>query len=314
MTLLPMTLNQALPFLVHQTDMSGRLVQLTDVAQDIATRRDFPLPVQGLLAEASAVAGALRSLLKFQGRLIIQARGKGPVSMIVAQADADGGLRATAELDRERLNTYGKMPSFYAMLGEGYVAFTLDRGADFERTQGVVELKKDGLAASLQNYFDLSDQVNMRLISAAAQVDGAWVAGAIALQRLPLLGGTGASDSTAAGQVMGERKGTQMGDEEAAEAHWQEALALLGTLKTSELTDPGLPSEDLLYRLFHEQGVQVAEADALTRTCHCDAERFIAALRTLGEDDLTEIFQDGAAESVCEFCGTVHRAGPEDLG
>ena len=305
--------NQALPFLVHQTDMSGRLVKLTDVADDIATRRNFPLPVQGLLAEASAMAGALRSLLKFQGRLIIQARGKGPVSIIVAQADADGGLRATAELDGERLSAYGKMPSFYAMLGEGYVAFTLDRGADFERTQGVVELKQEGLAASLQNYFDLSDQVNLRLISTASQVDGKWVAGAIALQRLPLLGGEGAADSSAAGRVAGERKGAQMGAEEAAEEMWQEALAFLGTLKPEELTDLNLSSQDLLYRLFHEQGVQVAEADALVRTCHCDAERFIAALKTLGENDLDEIFQDGAAESVCEFCGTVHRAERADV-
>ena len=83
--------NQSLPFLVHQTDMSGRLVQLTHVAQDLATRREFPPAVQALIVEAAAVAGALRSLLKFQGKLIIQAKGKGPVSMLVAQADADGG-------------------------------------------------------------------------------------------------------------------------------------------------------------------------------------------------------------------------------
>ena len=308
-----MSVNQALPFLIHKTDMSGRLVQLTDVAQDLATRRAFPPAVQGLIVEAAAIAGALRSLLKFQGRLIVQARGKGPLAMLVAQADADGGLRATAELSGDRLKAYGSWPSFYALLGEGYVAFTLDRGADFERTQGVVELQREGLAASLQLYFDMSDQVNLRLLSAARQVNGAWVAGALALQRLPLLGGEGAADSTAAGQVAGQRQGAALGDEEEAEEQWQEALALLSTLCAEELTDPNLESADLLYRLFHEQGVQVAEADALVRTCHCDAERFIAALKTLSQGDLDEIFEDGAAESTCEFCGTTHRATRADI-
>ena len=293
--------------------MSGRLVQLTDVAQDLATRRDFPPPVQGLIAEAAALAGALRSLLQFQGRLIIQARGKGPVSMIVAQADSDGGLRATAELKGERLNAYGDWPSFYAMLGEGYVAFTLDRGADFEQTQGVVELQREGLAASVEHYFSMSDQVNLRLLSATRQVDGAWVAGALALQRLPLLGGEGAADSTAAGKEVGQRQGQTLGDEEKLEDQWQTALAFLNTVSDQELTDPMLASTDLLYRLFHEQGVQIAEADALSRTCHCNAERFIAALRTLGPQDLEEIFQDGPAESTCEFCGTTYSVDKDHI-
>ena len=59
--------------------------------------------------------------------------------------------------------------------------------------------------------------------------------------------------------------------------------------------------------------MQIAEADALIRTCHCNAERFIAALSTLGQADLDEIFQDGAAESTCEFCGTTYVARREDL-
>ena len=305
--------NQSLPFLVHQTDMSGRLVQLDTVAQDLATRRDFPPAVQGLIIEAAAIAGALRSLLKFQGRLIIQAKGKGPVSMIVAQADPDGGLRATADLAGDRLKAYGEWPSFYAMLGEGYVAFTLDRGADFERTQGIVELKPEGLAASLQHYFDQSDQVSLRLISGSRLTEAGWVTGALALQRLPLLGGEGAADSSAAGQSYGAREGEKLGQEEVAETLWEEALALLHTLSVEELTDPNLPGQDLLYRLFHEQGVQVAEADALSRTCQCDKERFIVALKSLSAEDLAEIFEAGPAESTCEFCGTTYVATPEDL-
>lgn len=305
--------NQSLPFLLHETDMSGRLVQLDSVAQDLATRREFAPAIQGLIAEAAAVAGALRSLLKFQGKLIIQAKGKGPVSMLVAQAEPDGGLRATASVDEARLEAYGKWPSFYALLGEGYVAITLDRGADFERTQGVVSLQSEGLAASVQHYFDQSDQVNLRLISGARQVDGDWVAGAIALQRLPLLGGEGAADSTASGQAYGAREGEKIGQEEAAVALWEEALALMHTLTIDELTDPSLPSQDLLYRLFHDQGVQVAEADALLRTCACDRDRFIVALKSLPAEDLAEVFAYGTASSTCEFCGTTYEAQPEDL-
>lgn len=305
--------NQSLPFLLHETDMSGRLVKLTHVAQDLATRRDFPPAVQGLIVEAAAIAGALRSLLKFQGKLIIQARGKGPVSMVVAQADADGGLRATADLAGDRLNAYGDWPSFHAMLGAGYVAFTLDRGADFERTQGVVELQAAGLAASLQHYFDQSDQVSLRLVSGAQHRQGGWVAGALALQRLPRMGGEGAADSTASGQTYGERSGEKLGEEETAEALWTDALAMLQTLSQAELTDPNLPSQDLLYRLFHEQGVQVSEADALMRTCTCDKDRLLVALKSLGAEDLAEVFADGVAESICEFCGTTYTARPEDL-
>ena len=305
--------NQALPFLVHETDISGRLVQLTDVAQDIASRRTLPIPVQGLLAEAVAIAGAMRSLLQFQGKLIIQAKGKGPVSMLVAQATPDGGLRATANVDEKRLKAYGKIPSFYALLGEGYVAFSLDRGSDFDLTQGIVELQKEGLAASLQHYFDQSDQISLRLISAAKFRDTGWVSGAIAIQRLPLIGGEGATDSAASGQTYGERTGAKIGHEEIAKDMWDEVLTLFNTTKASELTDPNLSGQQLLYRLFHEQGVRVAEPEGLTRFCVCDKERFVIALQSLNEADLSEVFTDGQASSTCEFCGTTYTASREEL-
>ena len=310
MTTLP---NESLTFLLHQTDMSGRLVRLTDVAQDLATRQDFPPAVQGLIVEAAAVAAALRSLLKFQGKLIIQAKGKGPVSMLVAQAEADGGLRATATVNGERLAAYGSWPSFYALMGEGYVALTLDRGGDFERTQGIVALQKAGFAATLQHYFDQSDQVSLRLVSGARQAEQGWVAGALVLQRLPRIGGEGAADSTASGKAYGARAGEKLGQEEAAQLQWQAALALLETLTVGELCTPDLSSTALLYRLFHEQGVRAAEAEPLRRTCVCDRSRFLLALRSLPAEDLTDLFANGPARSTCAFCGTTFEARAEDL-
>ena len=146
------------------------------------------------------------------------------------------GACAPPQNEWERLEAYGDWPSFYAMLGEGYVAFTLDRGTDFEQTQGVVELKKEGLAASLQHYFDIPDQVNLRLLSAARQVEGAWVAGA-ARNAYPYWAGR-RRWSSAAGREVGEQQGTQLGDEEAADTLWQEALAFLGTVSDAELTIP----------------------------------------------------------------------------
>ena len=306
--------NQVLPFLIHGTDMSGRLVQLNQVAQDIASRRAFPAPVQGLVAEATALAGGLHALLKFQGKLIVQVRGKGPVSMVVAHAEADGGLRATATVDTTRLQAYGKHTSFYALLGEGHVAFTLDRGGDFERTQGIVTLQRAGLAASLQHYFDQSDQVDLRVVSAARFRETGWVAGAILLQRLPMLGGGGAADSTAAGSRYGARAGAHLGQEDAAHRMWETALALLGTVTETELTDPNLSGQRLLYRLFHEQGVRVGEPQALQRTCACDRERFLVALRSLPQGDLDDVFAGGDASSTCEFCGTTFTATRADLG
>ena len=159
---------------------------------------------------------------------------------------------------------------FTTLLGRGMWPLPSTAGQILSKHRALWICAVKGLAASLQHYFDMSDQVNLRLLSAARQVDGAWVAGALALQRLPLMGGEGAADSTAAGRIVGERKGSQLGDEEAAENQWQEALALLGTV-SQELTDPSLSSEDLLYRLFHEQGVQVAEADALCTPLQCRA-------------------------------------------
>ncbi len=305
--------NQALPFLIHGTDMSGRFVQLNQVAQDVATRRAFPMPVQGLIAEATALAGGLHALLKFQGKLIIQVRGKGPVSMVVTHAEVNGGLRATATVDTNRLQAYGKHPSFCALLGEGHVAFTLDRGADFERTQGIVTLQRAGLAASLQHYFDQSDQVDLKVFSAARFRETGWVAGALLLQRLPLLGGDGAADSTASGSRYGVREGVHLDQEDTARRMWETALALFGTVTEEELTDPNLSGQRLLYRLFHEQGVRVGEPQALHRTCACDKKRFLVALRSLPQTDLDEVFAEGDASSTCEFCGTTFTATPSDL-
>jgi molecular chaperone Hsp33 len=145
----------------------------------------------------------------------------------------------------------------------------------------------------VHHYFRQSEQLQCALSVAAAERDGRWRAGALMLQRLPP-----PEDSAEA---------------EAAEDGWRRALAFMSSLRHAELTDVALPPEDLLYRLFHEDGVRVFRSHAITAGCRCSRHRVEQVLRAMPADELAAMQAEGEAVITCEFCSRQYRFDREEL-
>ena len=126
-----------LPFEVKPLGIRGRIVRLGPVIDDILSRHDYPPPVSALLAQSVALTALLGSALKFDGKFILQTKTDGPVAMVVADYVAPNGVRGTARFDAN--NALAGLDE-KALLGKGYLAMTVDQGADMDRYQGIVPL------------------------------------------------------------------------------------------------------------------------------------------------------------------------------
>lgn len=298
-----------LPFAAEGLDVRGRVVRLGPVADTILSRHDYPAPVSRLLGEALALTALLGASLKFDGRLILQAQGDGPVSMLVVDYDAPGALRACATFDAERLGEAGQDLAA-DLLGKGHLAMTIDQGPETSRYQGVVPLNGESLASAADLYFRQSEQIPTLVRLAVAQNvtpsaeggDTSWRAGGIIIQHLP---GSGAGAEGGLAAVNG--------NSEQAES-WAEARALTETVEAHELTDPLLAPQGLLLRLFHERGVRVFEPQELSETCTCSEEGSRKLLRRFSPEDRAEMVEpSGRITVTCHFCSTTYSFDPDDL-
>lgn len=290
----------SLPFQIEQCDVRGRLVRLGPALDRMLARHAYPEPVAHLLAEATVLVATMASALKFDGVFSVQAKGDGPVSTLVVDFRSPGDLRGYASFDAERLEGLELGPGsdralVPLLLGKGYLAFTIDpQGEDMERYQGIVDLSGATLAEAAHAYFAQSEQLNARIVLAAAHRKApgearrpdsrrSWRAGGILLQQLPQqAGGLSLEDRTFA---------------------WEKVTALLGTTKSDELTDPGLSHNELLFRLFHEDGVRVYEAAPLQDRCTCSQDKVRGILATFKPDEIADMATpDGLITVTCQFC------------
>jgi molecular chaperone Hsp33 len=276
------------PFLLESSGIRGRLLRLGPVADTILRRHDYPAPVASLLGEMLALTGALSSLMKYEGVFTAQAKGDGPVSLLVSDVTAEGDLRGYAAVDAERLAGLldsGRDVGLEELMGEGYFAYTVDRGPGRERYQGIVALSGRTLADCLQHYFLQSDQVQSGILLAAERVEDSWRAGALILQRIPEAGPQ-------------EPPLSSVEDEDS----WRRAMTLQVTCTRHELLDCTLSSHDLLFRLFHEEGVRVFDPRPVSAACRCSRRRLEQVLAAMPREDLASMTVDGVIEARCEFC------------
>jgi molecular chaperone Hsp33 len=276
------------PFQLERSSLRGRLVRLGSVLDGILTRHDYPQPVGQLLGELLVLAAALAGGLKFKGTFSLQAKGTGPVSLILADYTHDGAMRGYAKFDPDRIDGAG----IAALLGDGSLVLTVDQGDLGTAYQSIVELSGADLTECMQSYFRQSEQLKTGLKIAVGQVaDGGarrWRGGALMVQRL-------------ADQPLDD-----LGDED--QEHWHRTMLLLGTATEIELLQPDLPADDLLYRLFHEEGVRVFAPQDLHFGCRCTRERVETLLRSFPDTEIEEMRQDdGALVVTCQFCNVGFR-------
>ncbi len=152
-------------FQIDGQPVRGRIARLGGMVDDILTRHDYPAPVANLLGEACALAALVGASLKFEGRLILQAQGDGPVGFVVADYDTSGALRGYCRYDADRVaevSTGFALPGAQTLLGKGVFVMTIDQGADMDRYQGVTPIEGETLALCAEHYFAQSDQVPTR--------------------------------------------------------------------------------------------------------------------------------------------------------
>jgi molecular chaperone Hsp33 len=298
-----------LKFLFEGLPVRGMLVRLEGSWQEALARRAEPHPpeLRGLLGEMAAAAVLMQANIKFNGSLVLQVFGDGPVKLAVAEAQPDLGFRATAKL-------VGAVPAgaqLEAMLnvhGQGRCAITLDpkdRLPGQQPYQGIVPLHGDRrqplqrLEQVLEHYMLQSEQLDTRLVLAADDR----VAAGLLIQRLPVQG---------EGNLEGQR-GLRNEDEIGIHEGFNRIAMLAATLTREELV--GLEPQTVLRRLFWEETVRLFEPLTPRFSCTCSRGRVAGMLVGLGREESDSLIAErGLVEVGCDFCGALYRFDAVDVG
>lgn len=269
-------------FIFDNTDIRGEIVRLHTSFQQTVQGKHYPPAVASLLGEFLAASALLSTTIKFDGRLVVQARSEGEIAVAMAECTSDGKLRGIAR--------YGETPvseSFNDLLRDGTLVITIDTRKG-EPYQGIVTLEGSSLAQALESYFTQSEQLGSMFYFAT---DRDSVVG-LMLQQLP----------------------AQLHkDAESRTAHWEHFSTLARTITDEELLT--LSNAEILHRLYHQEELRVFQPRELSFACSCSRERTARALSALGKQEIDEIIaEQGGVEISCEFCGTEYNFGPGELG
>jgi molecular chaperone Hsp33 len=254
-------------FIFEHAPIRGEMVQLAATWQAVTERHDYPAPLRQVLGELMAAGALLAATLKFEGTMILQLHGSGPVKLIVVECSSGHAMRATAKWD-------GDIPegNLRTLLGSGRFAISLVPESGQQSYQGVVDLNADSIAAALEHYMATSEQIATRI----------WLA---------------SDDNRSAGLLLQKLPERESADDDA----WPRAEHLASTVKPEELL--GLEPQQLLHRLFHEEDLRVFEPRPVFFRCSCSRDRVVDMLRMLGRDEVRGVIAErGEVEVHCEFC------------
>jgi molecular chaperone Hsp33 len=299
-------------FLFEGLPVRGMLVRLTDSWKEVLKRREsvgaHPPELRALLGEMAAAGVLMQSNIKFNGALVLQVFGDGPVKLAVAEVQPDLSFRATAKLIGE-VPEGAKLEAMLNVHGKGRCAITLDPKDKFpgqQPYQGVVPLHGDQreplqeLSQVLEHYMLQSEQLDTKLVLAANDE----IAAGLLIQRLPVQG---------EGNLQGARNEDDIGLSDA----YNRISILASTLTSEELL--GLDADTILHRLFWEETVRRFEpqkGDNGPRfACSCSRERVGNMLKGLGREEIDSVVAErGEVEVGCEFCGLQYHFDAVDVG
>ena len=279
-------LDSSTRFVFVDADVRGNIVRLGDSFKQMTASHDYPSEVQELLGEFLAAALLLSDIIKFEGRLTLQANGQGNIRLLMAEATHEGAVRGIAQLedaapadafrDKNLLQLLsGSKPSEGKLVG-GTLTVTVE-ALGRERYQSIVPLLGETLAECLESYFQQSEQLNtfIRLSADSNQASG------MLIQQLP---------------VQMEQDLAQRAD------RWQTIRVLAGTITGAELIAKA--NSVVLQHLFVEENIQIFDATSVQFQCGCSEQRMAGALVSLGESELASLFEQHQTLALtCEFCG-----------
>ena len=300
-------MSQLHKFLFDGLPVRGMLVQLTDVWQEVLKRRSanvetgpYAQPVRHLLGEMTAAAVLMQSNIKFNGALVMQIFGDGPLKLAVVEVNPNLSLRATAKVVGD-LGNASTLPEMVNVHNEGRCAITLDplnKMPGQQAYQGVVPLfddhrnKLDKFSDVLQHYMLQSEQLDTTLVLAANDTTAA----GLLIQRLPIKG----EGNLAAKATLEDE------DEIGRNEDYNRISILASSLTADELLN--LDVETILRRLFWEEKLVRFEPLTPSFACSCSRERVSNMIRSLGTEEVESILAErGEVEVGCDFCGEQYR-------
>ena len=292
-------------FIFEGLPVRGMLVRLTDAWQEILKRREagggYPAEVMQLLGEMTAAGALMQGNIKFNGALVLQIFGSGPVKVAVAEVQHDLSLRATAKVVGD-VGVNARLSEMVNPDNKGRCAITLDPQEKFpgqQPYQGVVPLhgdrreKIEKLSEVLEHYMLQSEQLDTKLVLAADSK----VAAGLLIQRLPLEG-----EGNLAASLVSRANEDEIGLNE----DYNRISILAGSLTREELLE--LDVDAILHRLFWEERVLRFEPQTPRFACTCSRERVANMIRGLGRQEAEGILAErGEIDVGCEFCGQQYR-------
>lgn len=270
-------------------------VSLHDTWLEIQARHDYPPVVVRLLGELVAASTLLSANLKFNGSLVLQLHGDGPIRLIVVECRSGLGLRATVKIrDNAVLPEDASLQTLINPGGHGQFSLVLDpaqRLPGQQPYQGIVPLSGDTVADVLHHYLEQSEQLETRLWLAADEK----CAAGLLLQRMPEEGGnpSKATESQTDKPAIGEA----LADHDL----WNRVLQLTNTLKPAELRE--LTSEELIQRLYWQETLRVFEPQTVHYACGCSRQRTAEIVKMLGKQEVDSILEEQGTLTVsCDYC------------
>nr|WP_324256967.1 Hsp33 family molecular chaperone HslO [Cellvibrio fontiphilus] len=282
-------------FLFDDCDIRGEMITLGDSYREVLSHNPQAPAIHRLLGEFLAAVGLLSSTLKFDGKIILQARGDGAISTIMAECNHHNSLRGIVRLNSEIeiSDDLAQNGNLQELLGNGVLVITIEPqraenfGGKLERHQGIVPMDANNLAGCLEHYFQQSEQLATRIWFAANE---STVSGLL-VQALPQQLITNADDNR---------------------DKWETVIALADTIKQDELLE--LEHSTVLYRLFNEHPLRVFEPKALHFACSCSRERSASALLSIGKNEVEELLVErGSIDIDCQFCNQHYHFAADEI-
>ncbi|OOF61131.1 Hsp33 family molecular chaperone HslO [Rodentibacter pneumotropicus] len=260
-------------YLFQNRAVRGEWVRLNQSFVETLNTHHYPQPVQNLLGEMMVATTLLTATLKFEGNITVQIQGDGPLRLALVNGNDQQQIRALARVEGE----ISPEMTLHEMIGKGVLVITI-APKEGERYQGVIGLDKPTITECLEDYFVRSEQLQTQLIIRTGEYEGKPSAAGMLLQIMP--------------------------DGEGYPEDFEHLATLAATAKDEELF--GLPAEEMLYRLYHEETVEVYEPQNIQFFCGCSAERSGAALLLISDEEIDEILEEhkGSIDIQCECCGT----------
>ncbi|HDR1921507.1 TPA: Hsp33 family molecular chaperone HslO [Pasteurella multocida] len=262
-------------YLFQDRAVRGEWVRLNQTFTDTLNTHQYPKVIQNLLGEMMVATSLLTATLKFEGDITVQVQGDGPLKLALVNGNHQQQIRALARLQADVSDDM----SLAQLVGKGVLVITI-APTEGERYQGVIALDKPTITACLEDYFVRSEQLQTQLIIRAGEFEGQPVAAGMLLQIMP--DGSGSPED------------------------FEHLATLAATVKEEELF--GLTAEELLYRLYHEERVEIFPSQPISFFCGCSQERSGAALLLISDEELDDVLAEhnGTIDMQCECCGTYY--------